>query len=69
MDHLPINSRSMTENTLAQEQRRHCIAGVTYCALFSSTTQLCDGGISMALSCGVGMIIFSWAHSNDIDSS
>ena len=37
MDHLPINSRLMTENTLAQEQQRRCIAGVTYRALFSST--------------------------------
>ncbi len=37
MDHLPINSRSTTENTLAQEQQRRCIAGVTYRALFSST--------------------------------
>jgi hypothetical protein len=38
MDHLPINSRLTTENTLAQEQQRRCIAGVTYRALFSSTT-------------------------------
>jgi len=37
MDHLIINSRPMTENTFTQEQRRHCIAGVAYCALFSST--------------------------------
>jgi hypothetical protein len=37
MDHLPINSCLMTENTLAQEQQRRCINGVTYCALFSST--------------------------------
>ncbi len=37
MDHLPINSRSTTENTLTQEQQRRYIAGVTYCALFSST--------------------------------
>ena len=28
----------MTENTLTQEQRRRCIAGVAYRALFSSTT-------------------------------
>ena len=27
----------MTENTFTQEQRRHCIAGVAYHALFSST--------------------------------
>jgi hypothetical protein len=37
MDHLSINSRSTTENTLAQEQQRRCIACVTYHALFSST--------------------------------
>ncbi len=37
MDHLPINSRLTTENTLTQEQQRRCIAGVAYPALFSST--------------------------------
>jgi len=38
MDHIIINSRPMTENALTQEQRRRCIAGVAYRALFSSTT-------------------------------